>query len=69
MPEFTDEEIIALDTLAVKQAYYYGLQLEELRKGKIDTETTVHIEMIERWKSQAETIHNKLQQIIHLRTK
>ncbi len=68
MPEFSDEEILTLDTLAVKQAYSYGLQLEELCKGKIDEKATIHIEMIERWKAEAETIHNKLQQIIHIRT-
>lgn len=69
MPEFTDKEILELDTLAVKQVYSYDLQLEELRKSKIDAETAVHIEMIERWKAETETIHGKLQQIIHIRTK
>lgn len=69
MPEFTDEEILTLDILAIKQAYAYGLQLEELCKGVIDTETVVHIEMIERWKAETEAIHTKLQQIIHIKTK
>ncbi len=48
MPEFTDKEILDLDILAVKQIYAYGLQFEELRKGAVDTETAVHIEMIGR---------------------
>lgn len=69
MPEFTDKEILDLDILAVKQIYAYSSQLEELCKGATDTETAVHIEMIERWKAEMEAVHTKLQQIIHIRTK
>ncbi|MCM1276046.1 MAG: hypothetical protein NC299_11905 [Lachnospiraceae bacterium] len=62
--EFTDNELLTLDTLAVKQIYQYEQEIKSLQSGKADGAVVERLELLRKWLDEMRAIRQKLREEI-----